>query len=345
MQAAFLIGHGSNDVVEVGERPMPARATGDVLVRIRAATVNRVDLYMRNSGAGITHRLPQIMGVDGAGVIAEVDPTITHLSVGQPVVLHPGLGCGHCEFCLRGDHVLCTSVKFLGEHCDGTFAEFVSLPLNNVFALPSGFSFAEAAALAVNHLTAWRMLFSKARLQPWETVLIFGIGSGVSLAALQLARVTGAKVIVTSRSDEKLARARALGAEVAINGHSQDVVGGVMAATDGRGVDVVIENVGAAVWSAALKSLVRGGRIVTCGATSGGDPSADLHRVFVRQLQIFGSTLGNFKEFRALIEFCARHTIKPIIDSTYRLEGTRDALSRLDSGQQFGKVIIELRGG
>ena len=344
MRAAYLTAHGGNDVVAIGERPRPARAAGEVLVRIQAATVNRVDLYMRDSGAGIPHRLPQIMGIDGAGVIAETDAGMTRLAVGQAVVLHPGVSCGDCEFCLRGDHVLCTAIRFLGEHRDGTFADYVSLPAKNVFALPPGFSFAEAAALGVAYLTAWRMLFSKARLEPWESVLVIGIGGGVSLAALQLARATGARVLVTSRSDEKLERALAQGAAVAINGQSQDVVAGVMAATGGRGVDVVIDSVGREVWPVALKSLVRGGRIVTCGATSGDDPAADLRRVFVRQLQIFGSTLGNFEEFRALMAFCGRHQIKPIIDSRYPLDGVRDALTRLESVRQFGKIAIEVAG-
>lgn len=342
MQAAFITGHGGNEVVQIGERPMPERRAGEVRVRIKAATLNRVDLYMRDSGAGITHSLPQIMGLDGAGIVDEVDSTESLLQPGQAVVLHPGVGCGRCEFCQRGDVPLCNRVSYLGEHRDGTLAQYVSLPAENVFPMPDGLDFAEAAALGVNHLTAWRMLFTKARVQPWETVLIFGIGGGVSLAALQLVKMIGARAIVTSRDDAKLQRALAIGADHAINGRSDDVARRVMALTGGRGVDVVIENVGSAVWSSALKSLVRGGRIVTCGATSGDQPPADLRRVFIRQLQIFGSTLGDFDEFRNLLAVAARGQARPVIDSRYPLGELHAALSRLEAGEQFGKIAITL---
>ncbi|WP_238446596.1 zinc-binding dehydrogenase [Azohydromonas australica] len=342
MKAAFITGHGGNEVVAIGERPLPTRAPGEVLVRVRAATLNRVDLYMRDSGAGITHRLPQIMGIDGAGTVEAVDDGETLLQVGQRVLLHPGISCGRCEFCARGEGVLCPGVSYLGEHRDGTLAQYVSLPARNVFPMPEGFTFEEAAALGVNHLTAWRMLFSKAQLKPWETVLIFGIGGGVSLAALQLAKWTGAKAIVTSRDDAKLERALALGADHAVNGARQDVAKAVLALTGGRGVDVVIENVGAAVWGSALRAVVRGGRIVTCGATSGDQPPADLRRVFIRQLQILGSTLGDLHEMDALLRACAGGAIRPVIDSTWALDELHAALDRLEAGAQFGKVALRV---
>jgi NADPH:quinone reductase-like Zn-dependent oxidoreductase len=342
LKAAYIVGHGGNEVVHVGERPTPERKSGEVLVRLHAATLNRVDLYMRDSGAGITHRLPQIMGLDGAGIVAEIDSDETLLQVGHRVVLHPGIGCRRCEFCQRGGGVLCVKMSLLGEHRDGTFAEYVSVPSSNVFPMPAELSFVQAAALGVNHLTAWRMLFTKAQLKPWEVVLIFGIGGGVSLAALQLAKLVGARVIVTSRDDAKLQRAQAMGADHVINSQTQDVVKSVMAATDGRGVDVVFENVGAAVWSPAMKSLVRGGRLVTCGATTGDQPPADLRRIFIRQLQIFGSTLGNLSEFSELLSFVDRTGLKPVIDSEYPLEQVHAALDRLESGNQFGKVALQI---
>ncbi len=344
MQAVYITGHGGNEIVAIGERPVPQRAPCEVLVRLHAAGLNRVDLYMRDSGAGITHRLPQIMGLDGAGTVVEIGAEERRLATGQRVVLHPGIGCGRCEFCLRGEHVLCTAMNFLGEHCDGTFAEFVSVPAQNVFPMPSGFDFVEAAALGVAHPTAWRMLFTKAKLQPWETVLIFGIGGSVSLASLQLAKLIGARAIVTSRDPAKLARASALGADATIDGGSEDIAGRALALTGGRGVDVVIENVGEAVWAAALKSLVRGGRIVTCGATSGDRPSADLRRLFIRQLQVFGSTHGTFAEFRDLLAVCERGLVRPAIDSRYPLAKVHAALDHLESGRQFGKIGIEIGG-
>lgn len=342
MKAAFLTGHGGNEVVQVGERPDAVRRPGEVLVRMQWATLNRVDLYMRDSGAGITHRLPQVLGLDGMGVVAEVDATETLLAPGQKVVLHPAVGCGRCEFCRRGDIVLCTAVSYLGEHRDGTLAQYVALPASNVFAMPAHLDHAQAAALGVTYLTAWRMLFSKALLKPWETVLIFGVGGGVSLAALQLAKMAGARAIVTSREDDKLALAAAAGADHVINSGAQDVAKAVLALTGGRGVDVVIENVGQAVWTSALKSLVRGGRLVTCGATSGDQPPADLRRVFIRQLQIFGSTLGSLGEFADLLGFVERTGLQPIVSARYRLDEIHAALDYLEAGKQFGKVAIAI---
>jgi len=342
MQAVYLTGHGGNEVVSVGERPIPERQPGEVLVRMRAATLNRVDLYMRDSGAGITHQLPQIMGVDGAGVVEAVDADEPLLRPGQHVVLYPGVTCGRCEFCLRGEGVLCTSMRLLGEHRDGTLAEWVSVPASNALPIPAGLSFVEAAALGVNHLTAWRMLFTKGRLQPWETVLIFGIGGGVSLAALQLAKLVGAKAIVTSRDANKLERARQLGADATIDSSSQDIAQEAQRLTQGRGVDLVIENVGEAVWSAAMKSLVRGGRLVTCGATTGDQPPADLRRIFIRQLQILGSTLGDLSEFRDLLALVERTGLKPMMDSEFALSDIHAALNRLESGQMFGKVGVHI---
>ena len=341
MKAVYLTGHGDNEVVAIGERPLPERRAGEVRVRLHAATLNRVDLYMRDSGAGITHTLPQIMGIDGAGVVEAVDAG-HGLAVGQSVLLYPGVTCGECEFCVRGQEVLCTSMKLLGEHRDGTLAEYICVPARNAVPMPEGWSFEEAAALGVNHLTAWRMLMTQARLKPWESVLIFGIGGGVSLAGLQLAKAMGARVIVTSREPDKCARALTLGADAAICSATHDVVKEVMRLTGHRGVDVVFENVGAAVWSSALKSAVRGGRIVTCGATSGDQPGADLRRVFIRQLQILGSTLGNLAELRDLVQFCALHNLRPILDRVYPLDQAHAALDRLASGQQFGKVAVNL---
>ena len=344
MKAVYLTGHGGNEVVCVGERPMPVRQTGEVLVHLHAATLNRVDLYMRDSGAGITHTLPQVMGIDGAGVVEAVDEDHPELEVGSQVLLYPGVTCGHCEFCQRGQEVLCTSMKLLGEHRDGTLAQYISVPARNAVPMPEGWSFEEAAALGVNHLTAWRMLVTQARLQPGETVLVFGIGGGVSLAGLQLAKAMGARVIVTSREPDKLDRALALGADEAICSRTQDVVKEVMRLTDKRGVDVVFENVGAAVWDSALKSAVRGGRIVTCGATTGDQPGADLRRVFIRQLQIYGSTLGTLAELRDLVQFCARHGLRPVMDQVFPLEQVHAALDRLASGEQFGKVAVKCPG-
>jgi NADPH:quinone reductase-like Zn-dependent oxidoreductase len=206
--------------------------------------------------------------------------------------------------------------------------------------MPQGWDFAPSAALGVNYLTAWRMVFSKAEMKPWETALIFGIGGGVSLAALQLIKTMGGRAIVTSRDDAKLARAADLGADHCINSEREDVSQKVLELTNKRGVEVVIENVGEKVWSHALRSLVRGGRLVTCGATSGDQPGADLRRIFIRQLRILGSTLGSLGEFHDLLQFVSHHQITPVIDSTYALADVHAALDCLEHGRQFGKVTI-----
>ena len=345
MQAVFITGHGGNEVVAVGERPKPVRGPGEVLVRLQAATLNQVDLYMRDSGAGITHRLPQIMGLDGAGIVEEVDATRSCWRPASRSCCTRASPVAAASSASAAKDVLCTAIQYLGEHRDGTLAEYVSVPARNVFPMPAGLSYAEAAALGVNHLTAWRMLFTKAQLKPWETVLIFGVGGGVSLAALQLARLAGARVIVTSRTDAKLQRALQLGAAHAIDSSTRDVAKEVMALTAGRGVDVVIENVGAAVWSSAMKSLVRGGRLVTCGATSGDQPPADLRRIFIRQLQILGSTLGDLDEFAALLSLVRRTGLRPVIDAAFPIAEAHAALDRLGAAERFGKVAITIADG
>ena len=341
MKAIYIDGHGGNEVVHVGERPHPQRHAGDVLIRMQASTLNQVDLYMRNSGAGITHQLPQTMGIEGFGHVAECDAD-SGFKVGDAVVIHPSISCGQCEFCLRGDDVLCTRVSFVGEHRDGAWSDYLALPARNVLHAPSYLSASEAAALAVTHLTAWRMLVTQGQVKAGQTVLIFGIGGGVSVAALQIAKAMGARAIVTSRHAHKLERALQMGAELGIHTPHDDVVKSVMAFTHKRGVDVVIENVGEAVWGDAMKSLVRGGKLITCGATSGDQPPADLRRIFIRQLQIIGSTLGNLQEFKDLLAFCEQHQIRPVIDRTFTMNQVHDALDVMSRAEQFGKLALDL---
>ncbi|WP_310625837.1 zinc-binding dehydrogenase [Limnohabitans sp.] len=341
MKAIYLSGHGGNDVVHIGERPAPQRQPSDVLIHMHASTLNQVDLYMRNSGAGITHQLPQTMGIEGFGHVAACDAD-SGLALGDGVLLHPGISCGTCEFCLRGDDVLCTRIALLGEHRDGAWSEWVSVPARNVMRAPSYLSPFEAAALAVTHLTAWRMVVTQGQLKPRQTVLIFGIGGGVSVAALQIAHAIGAHAIVTSRHAHKLTHAQDMGAALGIHTPHDDVVKSVMAFTQKRGVDLVIENVGEAVWGEAMKSLVRGGRLVTCGATSGDQPPADLRRIFIRQLQILGSTLGNRQELHDLLAFCEQHQLRPVIDRVFPMHQVHDALDVMSSATQFGKIALDL---
>ena len=344
MLAARIHGHGGNEVLRLDELPVPDRKPGELLIRMVAGGLNRVDLYMRNSGAGVTHRLPITLGLDGAGVVEEADDD-SPLRAGDSVGIYPGQPCGACEFCRRGEEVLCTRGRIFGEQVDGTFSEFVAAPAGSAMRKPRSLDFVQAASLSVAWLTAWRMIATKARLQAGETVLIFGIGGSVSLAAAQIASALGARTIVTSRDATKLDRARAFGANETIHdAGGSTIVERVMEITGKRGVDVVIENVGKAVWSSAMRSLVRGGRLVTCGATTGDDPSADLRRLFIRQLQVFGSTLGNRAEFKAMLDFIAEKGLKPHIDQVFALSDIHLALDRLESGQQFGKIGLAIAG-
>ncbi len=311
MKAAVLERRGV-DGVSWREFADPKPAEGESVLRVVASSVNRVDLYMRDSGAGITHNLPQVMGVEAAGVIAEAEPG-SGLKSGMKAVLYSEAFCGKCRYCLAGDQPLCESVKIMGEHRHGGFAEYIAMPSRSFFPLPDDADLVAAGALMTGHLTAWRMLFGKRTLKPGESVLIVGIGGGVAVACLQLAKLIGARVFVTSSSDAKIARAIDLGAEGGVNYGKGDVSKKILSMSDG-GVDMVIDSVGAASWSDSLRSLRRGGRLVTCGATSGSNPPADLQRVFIRQLEIYGSTGGSISEFRQLLDVFGRGLVKPVIE-------------------------------
>ena len=247
--------------------------------------------------------------------------------------------CGKCRYCLAGDQPLCENVRIMGEHRHGGFADYIAMPSRCFFPLPDDADLVAAGALMTGHLTAWRMLFGKRALQPGESVMIVGIGGGVAVACLQLAKLVGARVFVTSSSDEKLARAAALGADGGVN-YQRDGVSAAIQQMSGGGVDMVIDSVGEASWGQSLRSLRRGGRLVTCGATTGSNPPADLQRVFIRQLEIYGSTGGSIGEFRQLLDIFNRGLVKPVIDCSFKMSDAPSALARLASGAQFGKVSL-----
>ena len=317
------------------------RRAGEVLLQVHAAGLNRVDLYMRDNGQGITHKLPQIMGVEAAGIVVEAEPD-SGLKPGQKAVVFSNAFCGACRYCLAGDQPLCRRAHIMGEHRDGGFAEYVTMPSRCVLPLPHAADLVDAGALLAAYSTAWRMLFGKRPLHPGETVLVVGVGGGVAVACLQLARHAGARVIVTSSSDEKLERAAALGADGGINYRHEKVAKRVLAMTDGEGVDLVIDSSGAASWDDSLRSLRRGGRLVTCGATTGSNPPADLQRVFIRQLEIYGSTGGSIDECRQLLAVIASGGIKPVIDRRFALADLPAAFDRLERGEQFGKIVVTM---
>jgi NADPH:quinone reductase-like Zn-dependent oxidoreductase len=337
VKAAVLERRGA-DGVSWRDFPDPVPAPGESVLKVAASSVNRVDLYMRDNGSGITHVLPQVMGVEAAGTVVDAAPG-SGLKAGMKAVLFSEAYCGKCRHCLAGDQPLCENVKIMGEHRNGGFADYIVMPSTCFFPLPDDADLAAAGALMTGHLTAWRMLFGKRTLQPGESVLIVGIGGGVAVACLQLARLVGARVFVTSSSDEKIARAVALGADGGVN-YRQDRVSAAVQEMSGGGVDMVIDSVGEASWGESLRSLRRGGRLITCGATSGSNPPADLQRVFIRQLEIYGSTGGSIAEFRQLLDVFNRGLVKPVIDSTFAMPDVRSALARLSAGAQFGKVSL-----
>ncbi|MBL8347210.1 MAG: zinc-binding dehydrogenase [Rubrivivax sp.] len=338
MQAAVLETRGRHGL-RVRDFPRPVPAAGEALLRVHAAGLNRVDLYMRDNGQGITHALPIVQGVEAAGVVAEA-PAGSGLRVGQKAVLYSNAVCGHCRFCRAGDQPLCLRADIMGEHRHGGFAEHVAMPVHCFFPLPDDADLVGAGALMTGHLTAWRMVFGKRALRAGETVLIVGIGSGVAVACLQLALMAGARAIVTSSSDTKIARALELGASAGVNYRREKVSARVLELTGGEGVDMVLESSGQDSWSESLKSLRRGGRLVTCGATTGSNPGADLQRMFIRQLEVYGSTGGSFEEFRQVVALFARGAIKPVIDRGFPLARVTEAMDALGRSEQFGKLVV-----
>lgn len=342
MKAAVLETRGKEGL-RIGEFDDPTPRPGEAVMRVKAGGINRIDLYMRDVGKGITHDLPIVLGVDGAGEIAEA-PEGSPLKPGDPVILYPMAYCGRCPACTRGDQPNCRKFDICGETRHGTFADYIAMPEKCFLPKPDTLSWTQAAALPVAYLTAWRMMFGKDPLQPAETVLVMGVGGGVSSACLQMAKMIGAKAIVTSSTAEKLDWAAKIGADHAINYREDDVAKSVMELTEGAGVDMVIDNVGEASWGASLRSLRPGGRIVTCGATTGAHPSADIQRLFARQIAVYGSTLGGVDEFRRLIDVAARGLVSPLIDACYTLDDIEAGFARMEQGEQKGKLVLEIGG-
>ena len=339
MRAAFLEGHEGIGSLSVGRRPKPAPGHGEVLIRIAAAGLNRVDLYMANDGSGFRHGLPLTLGVDGAGVIEALGPGCTARQVGERVVIYPAR-YGLDEFTRRGDQMLSFSRAIPGENIDGCFADYIAMPEACAFPIADDLGFLEAAVLPTAYLTAWRAVTTAGRVGSADWVLIHGVGGGGSTAALQFCAMRRARTIVTSSSDAKLAAARERGATHTVNYREQDVLAEVRRITGRRGVDVVIENVGADTWATSLKALVGGGRLVVFGATTGPNPPADLQRVFIRQLHIVGVTIGNFEEFRTLVDAAGRKLFVPVIDRVVPLEEVPEGLAYLESGRQTGKIAV-----
>ncbi len=340
MKAVIFDEHGGPEVLKIGEVPEPEPGPDEVVLAVKAAALNHLDLWVRKGIPGLKLTMPHVPGSDGAGVVSSIGWKVKGLIDGDRVALNPGLSCGTCEFCRRGEESLCVEFKILGEHVRGTCAEFVKVPAKNLFKIPPSLGFEEAAALPLASLTAWRMLVTRAGLKQGQDVLINGAGSGVSVAAIQIAKHIGARVFVTSRSDEKLEKAKELGADMLINLTKERFDEVIWRETKKRGVDVVLDHVGPATWPQSLRSLAKGGKIVVCGATSGPKAEIDIRSLYWRQFSIIGSTMSSQKEFEAMMGLVVQGKLKPVIDRVMPMSETRKAHEILEKGEQFGKLVL-----
>ena len=343
MRALTISAHGGTDKLEYRtDLPVPEPGAGAVRVRLHAAALNHLDVFTLGGLPGISIQPPWIMGADGAGVIDKTGSGVTSVRQGDHVVINPGLSDRTCEYCKAGEHSLCVKFRLLGEHAPGTFADHVVVPQENVRRIPADLPFDSAAAFTLANLTAWRMLVTRARVSDDDDVLIWGIGGGVAQAAMRIAKAHGARVWVTSSSDEKLERAKALGADEIVNHRTSSVGKEIRARTGKRGVSVVIDSVGQSTWNESLIALGRAGRLVTCGGTSGAMVQTDVRRLFWNQWTIMGSTMGNDAEFDAVTEELRVGKLMPVIDSTFSLSEGRQAFERMANGNQFGKIVIRI---
>ncbi|HWG58003.1 MAG TPA: zinc-binding dehydrogenase [Candidatus Acidoferrales bacterium] len=344
MRAVTFSQHGGPEVLRLGDAPEPRIGPGEVLIRVSACALNHLDLWIRRGMPGIEIPLPHILGSDISGEIAEVGEGVTRLRAGQRVLLAPGLSCGECPQCLAGDDNLCRHYTVFGYLVDGGYAEYVKSPAANVFPIPANLDFQQAAAMPLVFLTAWNMLVRRARLQPGEHVLVLGGGSGVGSAAIQIAKAMGARVIATAGSEQKLAKSRELGADDAIFHGRGDFSAEVRRLTAKRGVDVAFEHTGTATWEQSISSLASGGRLVTCGATTGYDAHLDIRYLFSRNLSILGSYMGRRADLAPVLDLAGRGLLKPVVDCVVPLARAAEAHTRLESREQFGKIVLQVSG-
>jgi NADPH:quinone reductase-like Zn-dependent oxidoreductase len=345
MRALALTKHGGIGDLAILDLPAPSvKAPDDVLVRVRAAALNRLDLSLLPGLKGITLEFPHIVGTDGAGIVEAIGDGVKSVRPGDRVLLNPGISCGSCPVCRRGEEPLCRDFRILGEHLPGTAAELVLVPERNVATITADMPWPAAAAFPLATLTAWRMLTTRARLAAGETVLIWGAGGGISLAALRIATHLGARVFVTGSSQAKVEKAIELGAEAGYDhaDRTADDIARDLRKRTGAGVDVVVDSVGERTWDASLKALRPGGRLVTCGATTGPQVSLDIRRLFWFQWSILGSTMGNGREFGEIVALANAGKLWPTVDSVVPLSEGARAFQRMDRGEQLGKLVIEV---
>jgi NADPH:quinone reductase-like Zn-dependent oxidoreductase len=339
--------HGGLDqIVYRTDLPKPEPKRGEIRVRVKGAALNHLDLFVLAGMPGVKIAPPWILGADATGIVDAIGDlsgtSDNQLKVGDCVIINPGLSDHTCEYCRAGEESLCVNFKILGEHAPGTLAEYIVVPAVNARSIPRDKPVEQAAAFTLATLTAWRMVVTRARVRKGDQVLIWGIGGGVALAALEIVRNIGATAWVTSHSEEKLALARGLGAENVINYTTTDVGKEIRARTGKRGVDVVFDTVGEATWSQSLGALGKRGRLVTCGATSGPLVQMDVRRLFWNQWDVMGSTMGNDTEFDAIANEYRAARLTPLVDSVFDISQGRQAFERLQSGQQFGKIVVRI---
>jgi len=340
VRAVMIEAHGGREALRVTERPAPEPGPGEVRVRLEAAALNHLDLWVRRGIPGVAYPLPLVPGCDGAGVVEAVGPGAEDIEVGLRTVLAPGVSCGRCEACADGADQLCRRYGILGEHRDGTCAEAVVVPARNILPKPPNLTFDEAAAMPLVFLTAWHMLVQRAGLGAGETVLVQAAGSGVSSAGIQIARRLGARVIATAGSEAKLARARDLGAVETINYREEDVPAAVRRFTGGRGVEVILDHVGRDTWEGNIRSLARGGRLVFCGNTSGPRAETSLPHVFFKGLSLLGSTMGSRGELYDILRLAERGALKPVLHRILPLTEVAEGHRILEEREAFGKVVL-----
>jgi NADPH:quinone reductase-like Zn-dependent oxidoreductase len=340
MKATRFHQHGGPDVLRYEDAPDPVVRPGAVLVRVRACALNHLDIWQRRGLDRVTIPMPHISGADVAGEIEGVGEGVSGPGVGDRVMLQPGLSCGTCERCLGGEDNYCRRYDVLGYQSAGGYAERVVVPAANVIPIPAHIDFVTAAAFPLAALTAWHMLLTRARLSERDTVLVVAAGSGVGQIAIQIAKFFGARVLATAGGVDKLDRARALGAEAAIDHHREDVVAKVKALTGGRGVDVVIDHAGIATWERSVRCLARGGRLVTCGATTGHAAALDLRHLFARQLSLLGSYMGAKHELLRASELFFKGHLSPAVDRTFPLSEAAQAHQHMEASAHFGKIVL-----
>ncbi len=341
MKAVRFHQHGGPEVLQYEDAPDPVLSGPDqALVRVKACALNHLDIWGRIGPPYSKPSLPHIPGCDIAGVVEEVPPHEKELREGMEVIVSPGIGCGRCEKCISGMDNQCRRYAIIGNDVDGGYAEFVAVPARNVLPKPERMDFVQAASVPLVFMTAYHMLVTKARVQPGETVLVLGAGSGVGIAAIQIAKAHNANVIATAGSEAKLRKAVELGADFTVDHSTKKISEEAKRYSEGRGVDVVIEHPGKATWEQSLKSVAKGGRIVTCGATTGYDATTDIRYVFSKEITIFGSYMGGSGELLRVLELFKQRRLRPVVDISMPLSRARDAQVRMERSEHFGKIVL-----